>query len=91
VEGVCLTPVTLHAACMNLDMNRGYQSLMTLVGSPKWANTCFMYNTAVSSAVMSSLHGMKIAALVQPWSVIVRIESKPCETGSLTIKSVTVA
>jgi hypothetical protein len=35
VDGECLTPVTLHAACMNLDMNRGSQLLMTLVGSPK--------------------------------------------------------
>jgi hypothetical protein len=33
------------------------------------------------------LHDMNIAALVQPWSVIVRMESKPCETGSLTMKS----
>jgi hypothetical protein len=32
-----------------------------------------MYKAAVSSAVMSSLHGMKIAAFVQPWSVMVSI------------------
>jgi hypothetical protein len=87
MEGACLTPMTLHAACMNLDINRGSQLLMTLVGNPKWANTCFIYNVAVSSAVISSLHGMNIAALVQPWSVMVRMESKPCETGSLTMKS----
>jgi hypothetical protein len=36
---------------------------------------------------MSSLHGMKIAAFVQPWSVMVSIESYPCETGNLTMKS----
>jgi hypothetical protein len=46
-----------------------------------------MYRAAVSSAVISSLHGMKIAAFVQPWSVIVSIESKPCDTGNLTMKS----
>jgi hypothetical protein len=86
VEGACLTPVTLHASCMNLDMNRGSQSLITLVGKPKCANTCFMYNAVVSSAVMSLLHSMNIAALVQPWSVIVSIELKPCETGRLTMK-----
>jgi hypothetical protein len=44
-----------------------------------------MYNAAISSAVISSLHGMNIAALVQPWSVTVRMELKPCETGSLTV------
>jgi hypothetical protein len=41
-----------------------------------------MYNAAVSSAVMSSLHGMNIAALVQPWSVIVSMESKLSRTSS---------
>jgi hypothetical protein len=40
-----------------------------------------------SSAVMSSLHGMKIATFVHPWSVMVSIESYPCETGNLTMKS----
>jgi hypothetical protein len=35
VEGACFTPVTLHAACMNFDMNHGSQSLMTLVGRLK--------------------------------------------------------
>jgi hypothetical protein len=30
---------------------------------------------------------MKIAAFVQPWLVIVSIESKPCEMGNLTMKS----
>jgi hypothetical protein len=72
---------------MNLDMNQGSQSLMTLVGRPKWANMCFMYNAAVSSMVISLLHGMNIAALMQPWSVIVSMELNPCETGSLTMKS----
>jgi hypothetical protein len=36
---------------------------------------------------MSSLHGMKIAAFVQPWLVMVSIELYPCETGNLTMKS----
>jgi hypothetical protein len=30
---------------------------------------------------------MKIAAFVQPWLVIVSIESNPCEIGNLTMKS----
>jgi hypothetical protein len=36
---------------------------------------------------MVSLHGMKMAALVQSWSVIVSIESNPFESGNLTMKS----
>jgi hypothetical protein len=47
-----------------------------------------MYSAAVSSAVMSSLHGMKIAAFVHPWSVTVRIESNPCDCyGRLAVVS----
>jgi hypothetical protein len=30
---------------------------------------------------------MKIAAFVQPWSVMVSMESNPCEIGNLTMKS----
>ena len=43
---------------------------------------------ATSSAVMVSLQGMNRAILVQSWSVIVSMESNPCDSGSLTIKSI---
>jgi hypothetical protein len=33
------------------------------------------------------LHGMKMDAFVHPWLVMVRIKSKPCEIGNLTMKS----
>src|SRR6266702_914522 len=41
----------------------------------------------VSSAVMLSLHRMNTVAFVQSWSVMVSIESYPCEIGSLVMKS----
>ena len=41
----------------------------------------------VPSAVISSLHGMNMDALVQSWSVIVKIESYPQEFGSFVMKS----
>ncbi len=46
-----------------------------------------MMSPAVSSAIMLSLQGMNMVALVQSWSVTVSIESYPCEIGSLVIKS----
>ena len=49
--------------------------------------TCLRYNPAVSSVVISSWHGMKVAALVQSWSTMVRIESLPADSGSFVIKS----
>ena len=35
-----------------------------------------------------SLHGIRMTALVQSWSVIVSIESKPFDNGNLTMKSI---
>ncbi len=77
---------------MNLEANLGSLSLMNFSGSPNRGNMCWMINPVVSSAVMLSLHGMNTAAFVQLWSVMVSIESYPCEIGSLVIKlSVTVS
>ena len=39
------------------------------------------------SASIVSLHGIKMAAFVQSWSVTVRIVSYPLDVGSLMIKS----
>ena len=46
-----------------------------------------MMSPTVSSAVILSLQGMNMAAFVQLWSVMVSIESYPCEIGSLVMKS----
>ena len=59
---------------------------MILLGSPKLVTTCLRYKAAVPSTLISLLHGMKMAAFVQSWSVTVRIESYPCGNGSLVIK-----
>ena len=72
---------------MNFDVNLGSLSLMILRGSPNLGNMCWAISPAVSSAVMASLHGMNIAALLQSWSVMVSIESYPCNTGNLVMKS----
>ena len=47
---------------------------------------CLAYNAAVSSALISSVHGINCAILVQSWSVIVRIESYPSDIGSFVMK-----
>src|SRR6266571_7982751 len=83
----CVVPVPLHSSLMNLDANFGSRSLMNLNGSPNRGKRCWTINPTVSSAVILSLHGINTAALVQSWSVMVSIESYPCKTGSLVIKS----
>ncbi len=72
---------------MNFDANLGSLSLMNFSGSPNQGKMCWTISPAVSSAVMLSLQGMNTTALVQSWSVTVSIESHPCETGSLVMKS----
>src|SRR6266571_4736982 len=75
---------------MNRDMNRVSLSEMILHGKPLWGNTCLIINPTTPSTVIVSLQGMKIAALLQSWSVIVRIVSYPWDLGSLTIKSMAI-
>ena len=52
---------------------------MTLLGIPEFRYSHWKRMDVMSSAVMDSLQGMKMDTLVQLWSVMVRIESKPLE------------
>ena len=83
----CVIPSIRHSSLVNLDANRGSLSLMILVGSPKRLNTWVTKSAAVSSDVMASQQGMNSAALVQSWSVTVRMESYPWDGGNFVIKS----
>jgi hypothetical protein len=80
-------PNSLQSSWVNFEVNRVSQSLMIFVGRPYLVNTCLAYSAAVSSPEISSTHGMKIVAFEQSWSVTVSMESYPCDTGSLVMKS----
>ena len=88
VDIFCSIPINLHSSCMNFNTNRGSWLLIILLGSLKWVTMCLRYSAAVPSVLISSMHGIKIAALVQLWSVTVRMESNPCDMGSLVMKSI---
>src|ERR1700687_629519 len=77
----------LQTSLVNLDVKRGSLSLIIFLGSPYLQNTFLTNSPAVSSAVIASLHGIKSVALVQSWSVTVRIESYPWDGGSFVMKS----
>ena len=79
-------PRMLHSSLVNQEAKRGSLLLMIVEGSPWEGHTCLAYRAAVSSTLISSRHGMKRDILVQLWSVIVRMESKPCDSGSFVIK-----
>ena len=76
-----------HSSFINFDMNLGSLSLIIFEGSPNRGKICRRNSSATPSAVMVSLHGITISILVQSWSVIVRMESNPADSGSFTIKS----
>ena|SRR6266581_4750279 len=82
-----VVPIALHNPLTNLKANFGSLSLINFRGSPNCGKMCWTISPAVSSAVILSLQGMNIAAFVQSWSVMVSIESYPCEISSLVMKS----
>jgi len=61
----CVVPVPLHNPLMNFDANFGSWSLINFSGSLNHGKMCWIISPAVSLAVMLSLHGINIAALVQ--------------------------
>ena len=72
---------------MNFDTNLGSLSLIIFEGSPNRGKICRRNSSATPSAVIVSLQGIMISILVQLWSVIVRMESNPIDSGSFTMKS----
>ena len=76
-----------HSSFINFDTNLGSLSLMILDGSPNWGKICCKNSSATPSAIIVSLQGMAISIFIQSWSVIVKIELYPADSGSFTIKS----
>ena len=72
---------------MNFDTNLGSLSLMILEGSPNLGKICLRNSSATPSAVIVSLQGITISIFVQLWSVMVKMESYPANSGSFMIKS----
>ena len=69
-------------------MNLGSLLLMILDGSPNWGKICRKNSSATPSAVIVSLQGIVISIFVQSWSVMVRIELYPADSGSFMMKSI---
>src|ERR1700744_6254990 len=72
---------------MNFDTNLGSLSLMILEGNPNLGKICRKNSSATPSAVIVSRHGIAISIFVQSWSVMVKMESYPADSGSFTIKA----
>ena len=81
-------PIRRHSSFINFDTNLGSLSLMILDGNPNLGKICRKNSSATPSAVIVSLQGIAISIFVQSWSVIVKMESYPADSGSFTIKSI---
>jgi len=88
VERFCWIPSALHISFANAEMNQGLRSEMILLGSPNHSTRCFRYLSATPVPSIVFVHGMNLAALEQPWSMIVRMELKPCNLGRSVIRSI---
>jgi len=88
VERFCWIPSALHISFANAEVNRGSRSKMILLGSLNQGTRCFRYSSATPVPSIVFVHGMNLAALEQPWSTIVRMESKPCNLGRSVIRSI---
>jgi len=88
VERFCWIPSALHISFTNAEVNQGSQSEMILLGSPNQGTRCFRYSSATPVPSIIFVQGMNLAALEQPWSTIVRMESKPCDFGRSVIRSI---
>ena len=75
---------------MNFDTNLGSLSLIIFDGSPNLGKICHRNSSVTPSAVIVSLQGIMISIFVQSWSVMVRMELNPADSGSFTIKSMAI-
>ena len=79
-----------HSSFMNFDTNLGSLSLIIFEGSPNRGKICRRNSSATPSTVIVSLQGIAISIFVQSWSVMVRMESNPADSGNFTIKSMAI-
>ena len=77
----------LHSPLANFEVNRVSRSEIILFGTPNLGYTYQRYSPVTPFAVIVSWQGMKMAALLQSWSVIIKIVSYFPDFGSFTIKS----
>ena len=75
---------------MNFDTNLGSLSLIIFEGSLNLGKTCHRNSSTTPPAVTASLQGIVISIFVQSWSVMVRMESNPADSGNFTIKSMAI-
>ena len=86
----CLTPSLCKKAFIDLAINRGSQSEMTLSGIPNLQKRLFIRSVAISSEITPFVVSINIIPFVRLWSTTDKIESKPFNLGKSVIRSIAI-
>ena len=90
VDVACLTPSPCKKAFIDLAMNQGLQSEMTLSGIPNLWKRLSIRSVAISSKVTLFVVSISIIPFVRPWSTMNKIESKPLDLGKSVMRSIAI-
>ena len=86
----CLIPSPCKKAFIDLAMNRGSRSEMTLSGIPNLRKRLSIRSVAIPSEITPFVIGISIIPFVRPWSTTDKIESKPFDLGKSVIRSIAI-
>ena len=86
----CLIPSPCKKAFIDLAMNRGSRSKMTLSGIPNLWKRLSIRSVAIPSEVTPFIVSISIIPFVRPWSTTDKIESKPFDLGKSVIRSIAI-
>ena len=90
MDVACLIPSPCKKAFIDLAMNRGLQSEMTLSGIPNLQKRLSIRSVVIPSEVTPFVIGINIIPFVRPWSTMDKIESKPFDLGKLVMRFIAI-
>ena len=90
MDVACLIPSPCKKAFIDLAMNRGSRSEMTLSGIPNLRKRLSIRSVAIPSEVTPFVIGINIIPFVRPWSTTDKIESKPFDLGKSVMRSIAI-
>ena len=90
MDVACLIPSSCKKAFIDLAMNQGSWSEMTLSRIPNLQKRLSIRSIAIPSKVTPFVISINIIPFVRPWSTTDKIESKPFNLGKSVMKSIAI-
>ena len=85
-----MTPNPWRKAFIDLVMNQGSQSEMTLSGIPNLWKRLSIRSVAIPFEVTPFVVSINIIPFVRPWSTMDKIGSKPLDLSKLVMRSIAI-